>query len=224
MGTCIPVHGTPVGKRAACASGAAGQVCSAAQCDGIEANSCQGFTSSTVQCRAPSCTGGVATLAGKCTGGGRCADPITTPCTPYVCTGAACGTSCASDHDCDKQFQCASGKCVARDAASCDGMHTLVAPNGDDVDCSPYTCLGAVCKSSCTSVLDCVFPSQCSPAGQCVAAATGASSPPSGASGGCACDAVGATKTNGAHGAIALLGALAFVARHRRRRRGRAEM
>jgi hypothetical protein len=162
-GSCIPVHGTPENGRPAC-DAAKGDPCTAATCDGITATSCKGFALDT-PCRAASCTNGTATLAASCVGKGACPAVVTQACTPYACGATACKNSCQADADCDAKFRCDVAKhaCVARDASSCDGDHTLLDPSGAKSDCAPYKCSGTMCKTTCTSVLDCVSPSECDP-------------------------------------------------------------
>jgi hypothetical protein len=179
---------------------------------------CAGFVGSGTACRAASCTGGTATAPGFCTGHGACEETVVSTCAPYACSGTKCGASCASDADCHESFRCdvGTGKCVSRDAASCDGMHTLIAPNGMAMtDCSPYTCAGATCNTTCVSVVDCVFPASCSPDHTCAAAATTTAT---NASGGC--------NAAGAHGDpddLAAFVAVAALSLKRRRRRAAAD-
>jgi hypothetical protein len=190
-GTCTVVVGAPATGHPACAGATSGNVCSAATCDGQSHTSCAGFVGPSTVCGASSCSAGVVTAAGTCNGKGACstsAMPFMAMCTPYVCAGDVCGTSCKSDADCNTMFTCNLGMktCVSKDAASCDGMHTLMAPSGMSMDCMPYICSGTSCKTSCASVLDCVFPAECSPDGHCVGQDTGAPKPTA-ASGGCGC-------------------------------------
>jgi MYXO-CTERM domain-containing protein len=107
----------------------------------------------------------------------------------------------------------ASGKCFAAAAASCgtDG-HTLTSPSGHAMDCAPYACSGTMCRSACSSVLDCVYPAECSPDGKCLAGVMGAS--PS-SSGGCGCKT---TTAGGSEGALAAVAASCMLLVRRRRR------
>jgi hypothetical protein len=186
----------------------------------VDATACKGFTSEETPCRSASCTDGKATLAATCNGRGACPTPIVDDCSPYACNGTACGTSCASDADCDAMFTCnhASSTCVSRDAASCDGQHTLIAPNGASVDCAPYACLGAVCRTTCVSVLDCVYPSECSSDHECSAVRSDTQTP-NGSSDGCACGVVAKSSGDGRRAPLVSL-ALAAALAARRRRRG----
>jgi hypothetical protein len=189
------VVGAPATGHPACKAGGA-DVCAAAACDGVVRDACMGFTAPTTACRVASCAGGVATLAGNCTGKGQCADPILVKCAPFACAGDKCATTCTNDADCDKAFRCdtTNGQCVSRDAASCDGMHTLKSPDGTEKDCTPYLCEGSACKTTCSAVTDCVFPYQCNAANACFELAT-ATSTGGTASGGCSCDVAGKART-----------------------------
>jgi MYXO-CTERM domain-containing protein len=112
-------------------------------------------------------------------------------------------------------FRCdlASHKCVT--GASCDGDHTLVAPDGTKTDCAPYKCEGDRCKETCASIRECSFPNECTESSHtCVAPL--ASTPPSS---GCSCRAAGAQGAERTAGGLAAGLLLLFVAR--RRERGR---
>jgi MYXO-CTERM domain-containing protein len=212
MGSCIPVVGAPHPGRTACAAATGTDPCATATCDGITRDACTGFVGLAVSCRAPSCADGVETHAGYCNGKGACQEPDTVRCTEYTCGPVACKSSCDSDTDCSTEFRCGPDHtCVSRDAASCDGDHTLVAPDGTKSDCTPYKCMGTACKTTCASVVDCVFPSECAVDGKC---APVQDAPKAGA-GGCACrHAPTGPSTNPALGALA---ALALTLRRRRR-------
>jgi alpha-tubulin suppressor-like RCC1 family protein len=83
-GSCTPVTGTPHGARA-CAGDQTGPC--AGSCDGTDATQCQYPTAA---CSAPSCTGGIATLAKLCSGGScPSAAPQTQKCT-LNCLGNVC--------------------------------------------------------------------------------------------------------------------------------------
>jgi hypothetical protein len=54
-----------------------------------------------IACRAASCADDVATAAVSCNGAARaCPAPVETMCSPYACSGAACGSSCSGSSDC----------------------------------------------------------------------------------------------------------------------------
>jgi hypothetical protein len=103
------------GKAGACADVVAGQPepharCAASPpcgntgaCDG--AGMCE-QASSNVSCGVASCTGSTYTPISHCTGDGACATAATGSCTPYVCGGAACKTTCTGDGDCMPPYTC----------------------------------------------------------------------------------------------------------------------
>jgi hypothetical protein len=183
VGKCSPTSGAPHGSRAPCAGAPPGNVCGALACNGVVTAACVGFVGSETVCKAASCVDGKATLVTSCAGNGVCPEPVTMACAPFACGGETCAKSCSSDADCATMFHCvaASGTCVANAAASCDGMHTVTSPDGHMTDCAPYTCEGTSCKTSCQSVVDCVYPAECTGEGKC---ATSEPTPTS-SSGGC---------------------------------------
>src|SRR5204863_145147 len=69
------------------------------------------FAPNTLECRSPSCTGGLATIAANCTGSDTaCPALVTQSCAPFTCKGTACGGNCAVDTDCTSGH-CADGYC-----------------------------------------------------------------------------------------------------------------
>jgi MYXO-CTERM domain-containing protein len=94
---------------------------------------------------------------------------------------------------------------------TCDGDHHLIAPGQVRIDCSPYRCDPAgVCRSQCSSSLECANGNRCTSRGDCVRRA-GLTSP------GCACRAAGGGP--GTPGALFALGLLLL----RRRRPARCQ-
>ena len=67
---------------------------------------------SSVQCSAPSCSGGVATQASYCTGTSTsCPAATTATCGLFVCGATTCLSSCGSVNDCVTSAYCGSGTC-----------------------------------------------------------------------------------------------------------------
>lgn len=127
--------------------------------------------------------------------------------------------SCETPEDCPVNFTCDAVRrtCIPQSAASCDGDHTLTAPDRTTTDCSPYKCEGSTCKTTCASVLDCVYPNECS-------RLTQTCQPPLervNAGEGCSCRSAGSGE--GVHGGawMSLAGIVAALGR-RRVRRGQA--
>jgi hypothetical protein len=210
-GTCAPVNGDPRNGRDPCPAATGSDPCTARACrGGTDPTQCVGWAGVDVECRVASCVDGLETRRSTCDGSGHCPIPDTKECQPYVCQGLACGAEpCAGDTDCAADFRCdpATHKCVARDAASCDGEHTVTAPNGvDTTDCSPYRCevgsTGGQCKVHCTATTDCVAGYVCDTLqgqGVCVTAGDD----PGNQGGGCA--AAGAARTGGPLALVLLL-------------------
>ncbi|MBI5481607.1 MAG: hypothetical protein HY906_22310, partial [Deltaproteobacteria bacterium] len=161
LGTCSPVTGAPHGGRSACASD--GSACGGA-CDGIVAVGC-GYPGSTTQCRAPSCSGDVATLTASCDGSGSCPPLQTQACAPYSCVGNLCGGPCQTDGDCAATEYCSAGLCIPKLAGGvlCGGNH----------QCQSGFCVDDVCcDGQCTG--QCEACDVAGSLGTCVAVAGGA--------------------------------------------------
>lgn len=106
--------------------------------------------------------------------GGRPACPSADPgmpCSAKTCDGierSSCNAFVGAEIEC-RAGACQDGSAV--EAAVCDGLG--VCPEAKPVECAPYVCSGAVCKSSCTVDADCAPGAGCSPSlGKCVAGAT----------------------------------------------------
>lgn len=95
-------------------------------CDGVGA--CQKYAAGTA-CGSTTCSMGM--QAGfACDGAGTCKQSQSASCDPYVCSGAACGSTCASDAD-----------CIA--SAFCDGTSHCVPDQANSKSCSK----GSQCKT-----------------------------------------------------------------------------
>jgi Concanavalin A-like lectin/glucanases superfamily len=70
-----------------------------------------------VICRAGSCSGSVETAISRCDGSGVCLVGGARDCTPYLCSGAACGSSCSSNANCKGGHFCAGSTCLPFGAA-----------------------------------------------------------------------------------------------------------
>ncbi|MCC6213826.1 MAG: hypothetical protein IT376_03085 [Polyangiaceae bacterium] len=83
-------------------------------CSGV--GSC-GYYASGTACGTTTCTSGTQT-GSSCDGAGACVPSQTTPCAPYVCSGNACGTSCADDAGCVASAYCSSANACTPDEAN----------------------------------------------------------------------------------------------------------
>lgn len=137
-GTCSPVVGAPVGGRGACAgAGPCGGTC-----DGQNRFTCT-YPGAGTACRNATCSGGTATLAASCDGGGNCPAPSTVACADG-CDGALCaGATCAVNADCATGEVCRAGQC-----APGGGLGTSC---GSGAECASGRCVdGVCCESACT--------------------------------------------------------------------------
>jgi uncharacterized repeat protein (TIGR01451 family)/uncharacterized protein (TIGR03382 family) len=170
VGTCSPTAGEPVGARPAC--GGDGSACGGT-CDGTNRSQC-GYPSTSVQCRAPSCAGGVSTVVSTCDGAGSCPAPqrLTCPggatcaagvetlapscngvacaplqtqaCGAYVCDASACFTSCSADG------QCQAGSWCSGTTSTCVPQKADGAACGGTDQCQSGHCVdGFCCDSAC---------------------------------------------------------------------------
>ncbi|MBK7861238.1 MAG: DUF11 domain-containing protein [Archangiaceae bacterium] len=142
VGTCAPVTGAPHAGRRDCASD--GSACGGA-CDGTSRTACAYPTAST-QCRGPSCSAGVATVAAACDGAGACPAEQTVACAPFVCGASACLGNCQSDTDCSSGNWCAAGVCTPKRAPG----ETCGATNqcGSGF-CTDGVCCDTACNGQC---------------------------------------------------------------------------
>ena len=171
-GTCAPV-----------AAGAADARCVPAPPCGNTGNCAAGgacqLAPTTTSCRTASCSTGTATAAANCNGAGTCPAPVTTPCTPFVCGGAACKVSCAVDTDCIGGDFCSAGACVPKRAAgaACTGVNQCTSGFCVDGFCCNTACAGActACSNAktgatngtCASVTAGAADARCVPAPPC---------------------------------------------------------
>jgi hypothetical protein len=166
-GECRAVAGAPHGDRPPCPGATGGDACTAQVCVASDTTKCAGFVGSEFPCRPQSCSEGLETFADECNGSGKCPDPKTKPCAPFLCGGSACKTSCESDDDCVSGGICGTdGKCVA--SATCLDEHTAQSADGKTEDCGMYRCQAGACPTSCAEVTDCAEGTICNAARACV--------------------------------------------------------
>jgi hypothetical protein len=148
-GKCSTVTtGQPHGSRPACNGAGVPNNSCAGSCDGAFPGKCDYSTS---QCRPQSCYDATnETLAANCDGNGSCPTLQTMSCGAFICSGAACKTSCQTASDCAAGATadyCQGGQCYAKqvNGVSC----TATAQCQSNCCCSTGLCASII---SCTSV------------------------------------------------------------------------
>ena len=138
-GTCSPVTGAPVGPRDACSTD--GSSCGGS-CDGTSTSLCS-YPGVGTTCRAGSCSGGVAVMAGVCNAAGACPPEEDVSCGASGCASTTCAGGCAVDTDCGRGTFCAAGVCSAQKSAGSSCGATDQCASGNCVD-------GLCCDTACT--------------------------------------------------------------------------
>ena len=125
-------------------------------CDGTGA--CRPMPAGTI-CGAASCSGSTSTPVGSCDGAGTCQQsPVS--CSPYLCGGNACKTTCATVADCVTGYMCLGYSCTnlkANGLACGAGLECLSG------NCTEGFCCGSAACGTCKS---CAVPGKqgtCSP-------------------------------------------------------------
>jgi hypothetical protein len=143
-GVCDFVKGG-LDLKAECATIGAGDCQGDGVCNG--AGTCASPTSGNV-CAAGTCAdSSTQNNASICNASGICESGGTSPCHPYVCSGSACLTSCASTSDCAAGTHCVGGQCLELSAPgeSCAGPD----------ECTTNFCVeGVCCDGPCAGVCE----------------------------------------------------------------------
>jgi hypothetical protein len=125
-----------------------GQVCKVATCN---ANTCGiGNAQPGTVCQAGSCANGLQQNADTCDANGMCIDGGSTPCTPYVCSGSACGTSCINDMGCAATYSCDTGLGQCAQGPKCTDYCNAIQASCTGVN-QQYTSV-ASCLASCSPI------------------------------------------------------------------------
>lgn len=139
VGTCTAVSGAPHGDlRSPCAG--FGTTCGGT-CDGTDRTACT-YPTATTECRAASCTDGVATVAASCNSEGACPTLQTQTCSPYQCGATQCLGDCEIDAHCATGNYCSAGVCVTKldNGTECGGNNQCTSTNCVDGVCCDTTC------------------------------------------------------------------------------------
>ncbi len=95
-------------------------------------------------CGAADCTGSEE-RARICSGTGSCILDNPVSCAPYVCSGSACGTTCAADSQCTTGYFCNTS------SSACQPKKSLGEACGGNTQCDSNFCVdGVCCDTSCT--------------------------------------------------------------------------
>jgi hypothetical protein len=160
-GTCWPIDRGAADPRGVCVDHGAASCDTTGTCDGF--GGCEKYAPETV-CIAPSCTGTRRNTPGTCDGRGTCRPQGVQNCSPFLCTNAACTTSCATDGDCESGHACVNGQC---------GKKNLGVTCAADGECVSGKCVeGVCCDSACTGA--CRSCALASTMGRCTPVAAGA--------------------------------------------------
>lgn len=108
-------------------------------------------------CGPTTCQNGA--VSGKvCNGSGLCVDQTDAQCAPYVCKGSACSSPCTADTDCQTDYYCATGVCVAK---SNNGAGCSAANSCKSGFCVDAVCCDAPCAGQCQACAELGSLGQC---------------------------------------------------------------
>ncbi len=154
LGSCLAVSGAPHGARPACETD--GTLCGG-HCDGTNRGAC---AYPAVECRAASCSTGLATLSARCSAG-HCGVEQKQLCGAYVCGPTACMGDCTSDSDCSVVRWCSAGVCEVKrqNGQSCGGSNQCASGF-----CADGVCCNVACGGQCEACDVAGSVGSCSPA------------------------------------------------------------
>jgi len=123
------------------------------------------------ECVAQTCTGNTKYLLDACNGAGTCVDGGSVDCSPYLCLGDDCRTSCTLNSHCVAGSWCSGGFCVGQKGLgqSCTGGAECLSGNCVDGVCCNTACAGVCLHCNLAgSVGNCVsIPGDSDPDGEC---------------------------------------------------------
>lgn len=142
-GQCVEIPAGAPDPRKTCTDDGTASCGHDGLCDGKGA--CQLYAVGTA-CGSASCKQGASTAASICNQAGQCVAPPSQTCSPYVCNGPTCFTSCTRDADCVAGRFCVAGSCGKKpDGAECSGAG----------ECESGFCAqGICCNSGCTGACE----------------------------------------------------------------------
>ena len=128
-----------------------------------EQNSCSGTPGQCAQgasgksCGPTTCVNG--NVTGKvCNGAGLCTAQTDVACSPYVCKASACSSPCVADTDCETNYYCATGACVAK---SDNGKGCSAANACKSGFCADGVCCDSPCSGQCQACAETGSVGQC---------------------------------------------------------------
>ncbi|MEO0323091.1 MAG: Dickkopf N-terminal cysteine-rich domain-containing protein [Myxococcota bacterium] len=154
-GACVAVDGAPRGSRAACTG--SGEC--AGVCDGTTRSACA-FPGAETICGAGSCSAGTETPVVSCDGAGACPGQVPRACTPYFCSGDACGDRCSTDAECVTGNRCIDDECQLPFAL---GDACTLNTDCASSFCVDGVCCGSLCDAQCEGCAEVGFEGSCVP-------------------------------------------------------------
>ncbi|HEY4393241.1 MAG TPA: hypothetical protein VGP64_04230, partial [Polyangia bacterium] len=145
-GTCTNVPAGAAEPHGRCAASTSAPCANTGACNGLGA--CQ-QAATTVSCGSASCSGSTYTPPFFCNGSGSCATPTTTSCSPYVCGGGACKTSCTADGDCLAPFTCQGSGGAKSCSLKPNGSGCTAANQCISGSCTDNVCCGSASCPAC---------------------------------------------------------------------------
>ena len=163
-GRCLSVARGARDPRSTCSDLGASACSTNGLCDGQ--GGCQKYPAGTT-CGRQSCTAGAYTPPPTCNTAGQCVASRSRTCSPYVCNGDTCFTSCSTSAQCAAGEFCNTGSC---------GLKPRGADCTADKECQSGFCAqGVCCDSRCANACTaCDLPAS---TGTCTAVADGAADP-----------------------------------------------
>ena len=161
LGQCSMV---PVGQdpRDSCPQDVASTCGRDGTCDG--AGACRRWANGT-GCAAAVCNVGSASAARACDGAGNCSAAVTTTCSPFICKGSACGTTCSSSSDCESGAFCQGSVCKPKLST---GTNCTSGDQCQSTYCTDGVCCGvASCTTPGNTCSTCSNSTNGVPNGQC---------------------------------------------------------
>jgi hypothetical protein len=148
LGRCTPIAAGTADPRMVCTAMAAATCGTNGKCDGN--GGCQTWPMGTL-CGDETCNpiGNVYKPPSTCNANGQCVAPDLQPCSPYICNGTRCFTSCTTNNQCVSPNSCTANSCGLKDlGASCSA-----ASECRSNFCAQGVCCDSACNTACKSCI-----------------------------------------------------------------------